>query len=67
MDPESGSFDAVASIKDTAKMYQEEFNELLKKLPIAVRPVMGTVTVPEYAFPGGRSRMFRQIWKGGAS
>jgi len=67
MDPESGSFDAVSNLKETVKMYQEEFNELLKTLPIAVRPIMGTVTVPEYAFPGGRSRMFRQLWKGGAS
>jgi hypothetical protein len=48
-------------------MYKEEFNELLKKLPIAVRPVMGTITVPEYAMPGGRSRLFRMLWKGGAS
>jgi hypothetical protein len=67
MDPESGSFDAVANIKDTAKMYQEEFNEALKKLPLAVRPIMGTVSVPEYAYPGGRSRLFRAIWKNGAS
>lgn len=67
MDPESGSFDAVANLKTTADMYKEEFFELLKKLPIAVRPVMGTITVPEYAMPGGRSRMFRQLWKQGAS
>ena len=67
MDPESGSYDAVANLKDMAKMYQEEFAELLKKLPIAQRPMMGTITVPEYAFPGGRSRLFRQVWKGGAS
>jgi len=66
-DPEQGSFDAVANIKDTAKMYQEEFGELLKKLPIAQRPIMGTITVPEYAMPGGRSRIFRAFWKGGAS
>lgn len=67
MDPESGTFDAVANLRDTAKMYQEEFNEGLKKLPIAIRPVMGTISVPEYAFPGGRSRLFRAIWKNGAS
>ena len=66
-DEGQGAFDAVANLKETAKMYQEEFNALLETLPIAVRPVMGTVTVPEYAFPGGRSRLFREIWKGGAS
>jgi hypothetical protein len=66
-DPDQGSFDAVANIKDTAKMYQEEFGELLKKLPLAVRPIMGTISVPEYALPGGRSRLFRSLWKGGAS
>jgi len=67
MDPESGSYDAMNNLKSTADMYKEEFNELLKKLPIAVRPVMGTITVPEYAMPGGRSRMFRALWKNGAS
>jgi hypothetical protein len=66
MDPDS-TFDAVASLRESAKMYDEEFKEGLKKLPLAVRPTMGTITVPEYAFPGGRSRMFRQIWKGQAS
>jgi hypothetical protein len=66
-DPDQGSFDAVANIKDTAKMYQEEFGELLKKLPIAQRPIMGTISVPEYAMPGGRSRLFRAFFKGGAS
>ena len=66
-DPESGSFDAVANLKDLAKMYKEDFDELLKKLPIAKRPIMGTITVPEYAMPGGRSRLFRALWKGGAS
>lgn len=63
-DAEQGSFDVVANVKDVAKMYQEEFNELLKKLPINQRPVMGTITVPTYALPGGRSRLFRQIWSG---
>lgn len=65
MDSEQSSFDAVANIKDTAKMYQEEFNELLKKLPIAVRPTMGTITTPEFALPGGRSRLYRQLWTSG--
>lgn len=67
MDPESGAFDAVASLRETAKMYQDEFTELLKKIPLAKRPVMGTITVPEMALPGGRSRMYRQLWKGSAS
>lgn len=67
MDPEQGSYDAVASLRDTMKTYQEEFKDYLEKLPLAVRPVMGTISVPEYAFPGGRSRLFRSLWKGGAS
>lgn len=66
MDPESGSFDAIANLKDLAKMYQDEFGELLKKLPIAKRPHMGTITVPEMAMPGGRNRLFRFLWKGQA-
>jgi hypothetical protein len=66
-DPEQGGFDAINSLKDTAKMYQEEFNELLKKLPIAKRPTMGSISVPEYAMPGGRSRLYRALWTSGAS
>ncbi len=67
MDPESGSFDAVASLRETAKMYQEEFNELLKKLPLAVRPRLGTITTPAYSMPGSRARLFRELFKNGAS
>jgi hypothetical protein len=66
-DPEQGGFDAINSLKDTAKMYQEEFNELLKKLPIAKRPTMGSISVPEYAMPGSRTRLFRALWTSGAS
>jgi hypothetical protein len=67
MDPDSGAFDAVANLKDIAKMYQEEFTELLKKLPLAKRPLLGTITVPEFQVPGSRSRLFRGLWKGQAS
>jgi hypothetical protein len=66
-DPESGSFDAIANIRDTAKMYQDEFNELLKKLPLARRPTMGTITTPEFSAPGSRARLFRDLFKGSAS
>jgi len=66
-DPESGSFDSIANIRDTAKMYQEEFNELLKKLPLARRPTMGTITTPEFSAPGSRARVFRELFKQGAS
>jgi hypothetical protein len=62
MDPDQNAFDAVSNLKESAKMYQEEFNELLKKLPLAVRPLMGTITTPEFAIPGGRSRLFRALW-----
>ena len=61
-DPEQGGFDAINSLKDTAKMYQEEFNELLKKLPIAKRPTMGSISVPEYSMPGSRTRLYRQLF-----
>lgn len=61
-DPESGSFDAFSNLKEMAKMYQDEYDKLLKTLPLAVRPTMGTITVPEYAMPGSRTRLFRQLF-----
>ena len=66
-DPESGSFDAIQNLRDTAKMYQDEFNELLKKLPIARRPTMGTITTPEGGALGSRAGLWRSLYKGGAS
>jgi hypothetical protein len=66
-DPDSGSFDAIANLRETAKMYQDEFNELLKKLPLARRPTMGTITTPEFSAPGSRARLFRDLFKQGAS
>lgn len=66
-DPDSGSFDAIANLRETAKMYSEEFNELLKKLPIARRPTMGTVTTPTFSGPGSRSHIFRSNFKLSAS
>jgi hypothetical protein len=40
-------------------MYKEEFDKQLEKLPIARYPRIGTITVPEFNLPGGRSRFFR--------
>ena len=52
----------ISDIRETSKMYQEDFKELLKKLPTAVYPGIRGIVVPEFNMPGGRSRFFRYIW-----
>ena len=52
----------LADLRETSKMYQEDFKDLLKKLPIATYPGVRGVVVPEFNMPGGRSRFFRYIW-----
>jgi hypothetical protein len=64
-DPDSGAYDVIGNLRDTAKMYKEDFDALLKSLPQAQYPRMRTITTPEFNMPGGRSRFFRYIWKGG--
>jgi len=48
-------------------MYKEEFEKLLEKLPISRYPGVRSISVPEYAMPGGRSRFFRYIWNLGTA
>ncbi len=65
-DPDNGAYDAVSNLRDTAKMYKEDFDALLKSLPQAQYPKIGSITVPEFNMPGGRSRFFRYIWGKGS-
>jgi len=67
MDPDSGAFDSINALRETVKMYKEQYDEQLKVLPASKYPRIGTITTPEFNMPGGRSRMFRWIWKNGAS
>ena len=55
-DPDAKVFE---DLKSSATMYKEEFDKQLEKLPIARYPRIGTITVPEFNLPGGRSRFFR--------
>ena len=61
-DPDNGAFDVISSLRETAKMYKDDFDKLLEKLPLAQYPKIGSITVPEFNMPGGRSRFFRYIW-----
>lgn len=57
----------IEELRQTAKMYKDDFDELLKTLPKSRYPATLAVVTPEYVMPGGRSRMFRYIWKGGST
>lgn len=61
-DPENN--DIFNQIKDDARMYKEDFDEFLKKIPLAKYPTSKTIVTPEYMLPGGRSRFFRAMFKG---
>lgn len=52
----------ISDLRETSKMYKEDFAELLKKLPVARYPGTRGIVVPEFNMPGGRSRFFRYIW-----
>lgn len=66
MDPDSNEkFDPASNLRDLMKEYHDDFDKFLEKLPIAEYPTIASISVPEYAMPGGRSRYFRYIWKGG--
>lgn len=54
-----------ARIREQAKQYQEDYNAQLKVLPISLYPRSRTIVTPEYFLPGGRSRFFRYLFKGG--
>ena len=52
----------ISDLRETSKMYHDDFMELVKKLPIARYPGVRGIVVPEFNMPGGRSRFFRYIW-----
>ena len=52
----------VEDLRQAATMYKEQYDELLKKLPLARYPNTRSIVVPEFNMPGGRSRFFRYIW-----
>jgi hypothetical protein len=60
----SGIFESVNAIRENAKMYKEEWDLFLKSIPKAKYPSIYIITTPQMMLPGGRSRMFRQAFKG---
>ena len=65
MDPDNGAYDTVNSLRETTKMYEDEFKEFLKVVPFQRYPRIATNVTPEFSLPGGRSRLFRYAWSGG--
>lgn len=63
-DPDKEGGDIFSQLKEDARMYKEDFDEFLKKIPIAKYPTSKTIVTPEYMLPGGRSRFFRAMFKG---
>ena len=57
----------VEDLRQAATMYKEQYDELLKKLPLARLPSTRGIVVPEFNMPGGRSRFFRYIWNLGTA
>ena len=61
-DPDNN--DIFNQFKDDARLYKEDFDKFLEKLPLAKYPTTKTIVTPEYMLPGGRSRFFRALFKG---
>ena len=61
-DPENN--DIFNQFKEDARMYKEDFDKFLEKIPLAKYPTSKTIVTPEYMLPGGRSRFFRALFKG---
>jgi hypothetical protein len=61
-DPENN--DIFSQLKDDARLYKEDFDKFLEKIPLARYPTTKTIVTPEYMLPGGRSRFFRALFKG---
>ena len=61
-DPENN--DIFNQLKDDARLYKEDFDKFLEKIPLAKYPTTKTIVTPEYMLPGGRSRFFRALFKG---
>lgn len=49
-------------VKGLADTYKEDFNKFMEVLPKSKYPRIRTIVSPEFPMPGGRSRMYRQIW-----
>lgn len=64
-DPDRDAYDAIKDIRETMKSYEEWWKESLKTLPISTYPKIRTIVTQTHMLPGGRSRFFRQLWKGG--
>lgn len=65
-DAEQGSFNTVEMIQDSMKTYKEDFDNFLKTIGKTHYPTAQSIVTPEFMMPGGRSRFFRYIWKGGS-
>lgn len=61
-DPDNN--DIFNQFKEDARMYKEDFDKFLEKIPLAKYPTSKTIVTPEYMLPGGRSRFFRALFKG---
>lgn len=59
----SGRSELMEKISGQAKEYLEEFKELKELLRIQGYPGLHVITTPEFILPGGRSRVFRAMFK----
>jgi len=59
--------DVIANLKDLYNDYQTTWMEIKKNAKTQKLPTPGIlqVSLPEYTLPGGRSRFFRYLYKGG--
>lgn len=57
---------AASLYQDLYKSYQEVWVEFGKNVKTRKLPGIGLYVTPEYTLPGGRSRWFRYLFKGGA-
>jgi len=64
-DPDRDAYDAIKDIRETMKSYESWWKDSLKSLPLARYPGIRTIVTQTHMLPGGRSRFFRQMWKGG--
>lgn len=55
----------VGFLRDLAQQYWDEFKEAKELIKKAEYPGISIITTPEFMMPGGRSRFFRSLFKGG--
>jgi hypothetical protein len=60
-DPEGGK--NIDDLREMLKMYQEDWKSVKDTLPKARYPRSMLIITPQYHLPGGRSRMFRELFK----